>query len=81
VILTQDWIEANGATPQGIDLYSLGQDFTALTGSPNPIPQPAPQPTPTPVPTPTPQPTPAVDPLVLAAYKSLDQYVKANSAA
>lgn len=83
VIITPDWIEANGSTPLGIDLYSLGQDFSALTGSPNPIPQPAPQPTPqpTPIPTPVPTPTPAVDPLVLAAYKSLDEYVKANNAA
>jgi hypothetical protein len=76
VIISPDWIEANGTSPLGIDLYSLGAAFAALTGEPNPIPQPAPQPTPVPVPTPA----PAVDPDVLAAYKSLDAYMKRNAA-
>lgn len=37
VVITQDWIEANGSSPAGLDLYGLGQDFAALTGQPNPI--------------------------------------------
>jgi hypothetical protein len=80
-IITPDWLDANGHTPQGIDLYTLGQDFAVLTGSPNPIPQPSPQPTPTPVPTPVPVPVPAVDAEVLAAYRSLRAWAVANNAA
>lgn len=56
VIITHDWVNANGIDPLGIDLYQLGADFQQLTGQPNPIPAPAPSPTPAPIP---PQPGPA----------------------
>lgn len=59
VVITQDWLNAQGLDPQGLNLYALGQDYAALTGKPNPIPAPAPQPQPTPSPTPAPTPTPA----------------------
>lgn len=72
-IITPDWFDANGNTPLGINLYGLGQDFAVLTGSPNPIPQPSPQPTPVPV--------PVVDPDILAAYRSLQVWAKANNVA
>jgi hypothetical protein len=87
VIITPDWIAANGQAPVGIDLYSLGQAFAALTGQANPIPapapapQPSPQPQPTPVPTPTPVPVPAVDPNTLAAYRALEAWAKASGVA
>jgi hypothetical protein len=57
VVIAPDWISAKGVDPQGLNLYQLGQDYSALTGRPNPIPAP-PQPTPTPTPSPTPSPTP-----------------------
>jgi hypothetical protein len=82
VIITPDWIKANGSTPQGIDLYALGQDFALLTGKANPIPKPTPVPVPTPVPTPVPvpvpAPTPAVDADVLAALRSLQHWAAAS---
>lgn len=64
VVITHDWVNANGTDPAGLDLFTLGQDFAALTGQPNPIPAPAPSPVPVPVPpqpgppTPTPVPVP-----------------------
>ncbi|GAB2695812.1 hypothetical protein [Kitasatospora kifunensis] len=59
VVITQDWLNAKGLDPQGLNLYQLGQDYAALTGKPNPIPAPAPQPQPTPSPTPAPTPVTA----------------------
>ena len=41
VVISQDWLTSAGytiAAAGGLDLYGLGQDFTALTGQPNPIP-------------------------------------------
>lgn len=60
VVITPEWLNEQGLTPTGIDLYSLGQDFATLTGEKNPFPQPVvpPAPTPEPSPEPTPQPTP-----------------------
>jgi hypothetical protein len=52
VVITQDWLDANGHSPTGLDLYGLGEALAALTGGPNPFPQPTP-------PAPTPQPVPA----------------------
>jgi hypothetical protein len=66
IVITEDWLDANGHSPTGLDLYGLGQALSALTGDPNPIPKPQPQPSPTPVPTPHPSPTPAPDPARLA---------------
>ena len=36
VAVSQEWFEANGNTPSGLNLATLGQDFTALTGQPAP---------------------------------------------
>lgn len=62
VVITQEWLDASGRTPGGIDLFGLGEDFARLTGGSNPFPAPAPVlPTPTPVvdpPAPTPVETP-----------------------
>jgi hypothetical protein len=47
VVATSEWVKATGQTPSGLDLATLGADFTALTGSPNPFPSnppPPPQP-------------------------------------
>jgi hypothetical protein len=60
IVITKDWLNANGLSPTGVDLYGLGQEFSARTGQPNPFP--APTPTPSPVPTPTPSPTPTPTP-------------------
>jgi hypothetical protein len=83
VILTQDWIAANGSAPSGVDLYSLGEDFTVLTGEDNPIPEPTPEPEPTPdpEPAPAPEPDPAVDSNVLAAFHALQVWAQENHAA
>jgi hypothetical protein len=66
VIVTQETINSQGANAYGgvVDLATLGADFAALTGDPNPFPNvpPIPVPTPTPTPTPTPEPTPTPTP-------------------
>lgn len=66
VVITQEWLDANGLTPGGIDLYKLGEDFAELTGESNPFPAPAPAPEPVPTPDPV---VPAADPadVILAA--------------
>lgn len=81
VVVTQDWITANGATPAGEAVAALGQDFTALTGEADPFPQPTPQPTPQPVPpVPGPAPVPAPSPDVTAALAELDEYAASGYA-
>ncbi|MFF3151796.1 hypothetical protein [Streptomyces sp. NPDC057910] len=49
--VTTDWF-VNGKSPTGIDTYTLGQDYAAITGKLNPMPQPQPSPVPTPTPVP-----------------------------
>jgi hypothetical protein len=69
IAITDDWLTTAGTSPQGVDLYGLGEDLASLTGEPNPFPQPTPGPTPTPDPgpSPTPQPpTPAPEPVSAA---------------
>lgn len=70
VVVTQDTINAEGASAYGgvVDLATLGADFAALTGDPNPFPDvpPTPVPTPTPGPAPDPVPTPVPDPPVVS---------------
>lgn len=39
VVITQDWIEANGNTPTGLSLQSLLSEFHAITGAPVPSPR------------------------------------------
>jgi hypothetical protein len=62
--ITQDWIEANGSTPGGLVAFALGEDFSALTGEPNPFRRPNPNPIPGPPPAPAPAPPgpPVVNP-------------------
>lgn len=43
-VVSAMWAGAGGKDPEGVDLHSLGEEFAALTGKPNPFP--APQPTP-----------------------------------
>jgi hypothetical protein len=57
-VVSRDWVNAKGADPEGIDLASLGAEFAALTGEPDPFPAPAP----VPAPEPPPVPDPAADP-------------------
>lgn len=48
-VITEEWANAQGLTPTGIDLHTLGADFAAMAGQPNPFPNvqpPAPGPTP-----------------------------------
>ena len=52
VVVSPEWVAANGVAPSGLDLAGLGSAFQALTGDPNPFgPEPAP-PAPPPVPAP-----------------------------
>jgi hypothetical protein len=44
VIITDDWIEANGDSPLGLNLQQMIAEFDALTGTPVPAPQPASKP-------------------------------------
>jgi hypothetical protein len=66
VVITQETINAQGVNAYGgiLDLATLGADFAALTGEPNPFPNvdPTPVPDPTPSPVPDPTPTPVPDP-------------------
>ncbi|MFB8182648.1 hypothetical protein ACFC8N_42995 [Streptomyces sp. NPDC055966] len=81
VIVTSDMIDPrSGKDVQGFDFYTLGQDFSGLTGRPNPVPQPSPQPTPvpTPPPSPTPSPAPGLDPDVVQAWKSMKAWAAKN---
>jgi hypothetical protein len=61
VPITQEWIDAQGANPSGIDVAALNADFQALTGQEGPFTgvTPAPEPQPEPDPTPSPDPEPA----------------------
>lgn len=85
VVVTQDWIAANGSTPAGETVAALGASFTALTGEADPFPQPTPTPAPAPAPqpvppTPGPAPVPAPSPDVTAALTELDGYAKSGYA-
>ncbi len=64
VIVTPDMIDPkSGKDVAGYDLYTLGQDFSVLTGRANPVPQPSPQPLLGAAPLPAP--APPVDPTLL----------------
>ena len=63
VVVTDEWINTNGTNPDGIDMASLGEAFTQITGEANPFPSPTPAPTPEPVPTPAPVPEPTPAPV------------------
>ena len=76
-VVSQDWVNATtGKDIAGVDLQTLGTQYAALTGQPNPFPAPAPVPTPTPTPVPpAPVPAPPLDPaeqaLAAAAHRFL----------
>jgi hypothetical protein len=78
--ITTDTINAQGASAFGgvIDLPTLGADFAALTGDPNPFPDPQPGPTPTPVPVPVPSPPPTPTPGPVPVIDSVDQALHDN---
>jgi hypothetical protein len=51
VVVTPEWLEATGGSPEGLDAAVLGEAYTALTGQPSPFPdRPTPPPAPGPVP-------------------------------
>lgn len=52
VVLDDEMVGPLGSFRDGLDLYSLGEDFAALTGQSNPFPEPDPTPEPTPDPGP-----------------------------
>lgn len=52
VAVTPEWVAATGLSPSGLDLQGLGDDFSALTGDPNPFQPTPPGPGPAPVPVP-----------------------------
>lgn len=70
VVATQDWINATGSAPTGVDVAALGEQFAGLTGEPSPF-RPEPQPDPTPVPDPTPEPP---DDVVEALVEALSRF-------
>lgn len=49
VVISQEWLDANGRNPEGIDMQTLGDEFTRITGELSPFPGVQPVPTPTPV--------------------------------
>ena len=52
--VTQEWVGANGESPEGIDVAGLNADFKSLTGNNGPFREATPSPTPSPAPTPAP---------------------------
>jgi hypothetical protein len=48
VVVSPEWLDATGHSPEGLDLHGLGADFSTLTGKPNPFPAPGPVPVPPP---------------------------------
>lgn len=44
VVISPEWLDASGHTPEGVDLYGLGEEFSQLTGLNNPFPGPKPTP-------------------------------------
>ena len=65
VVITQDWLDKSGNTPEGLDLQALGADLATLTGDPNPFPVPPVPAPPAPVPPVPVPPAPVPDPGVL----------------
>lgn len=49
-VVSAAWAGKGGKDPEGVDLHSLGAEFAALTGQPNPFPAPQPPPPPKPDP-------------------------------
>jgi hypothetical protein len=79
VIIGPDFVNAQGKDVQGLDLYTLGEDYALLTERPNPIPQPQPAPTPTPEPpSPLPVPTPSPDPRLVEALALMQAWAHDN---
>jgi hypothetical protein len=50
VVISQEWLDANGRNPEGIDMKTLGDEFTKITGELSPFPEVQPVPTPSPIP-------------------------------
>jgi len=50
VVISQEWLDANNRNPEGIDMATLGDEFTRLTGEANPFPEVQPTPAPSPDP-------------------------------
>lgn len=74
VVIGPDMIDpSSGRDAQGLDLTSLGADFGALTGEPNPVPPPAPEP-----PSPHPTPTPSADPRLVQALDLMQAWAADN---
>jgi hypothetical protein len=80
VIIGPDFIGSQGEDVQGLDLYTLGQDYAALTGRANPIPAPTPTPAPEP-PSPLPVPTPPADPRLVQALALMQAWAHDNNVA
>jgi hypothetical protein len=57
VVVSQDFVDAAGDNPEGLDTAAMGAAFTAMTGEPSPF-----RPSPQPVPGPSPRPVPPADP-------------------
>lgn len=71
VAIGPDFVDAlTGKDAQGVDLYTLGQDYALLTGRANPIP--------TPVPTPPPSPTPSPDTRLVQALALMKAWAADN---
>jgi len=49
VVISQEWLDANGRNPEGIDMQTLGEEFTRITGELSPFPEVQPIPNPAPV--------------------------------
>lgn len=50
VVISPEWLDASGHTPEGVDLHGLGEEYARLTDQPNPFQGPGPGPVDPPVP-------------------------------
>lgn len=83
-VISEDWASAaTGKDPEGVDKYTFGAQFAALTGQANPFPAPDPTPVPAPpappapVPSPpAPSPAPALDPAEQALVAAANRYLR-----
>lgn len=73
--VTTEWFK-DGASPAGIDMQTLGADYTSLTGKKNPFAEMPPSPPPPPPPAPSPGPGP--DPRLVQARTLMNEWAHDN---
>lgn len=77
LVVSDEFVNAQGVDPNGADLYELGQAFADITGERNPFPADPTPPEPVPPsPEPTPAPTPAPDDVTRNLIGAMDRFME-----